>query len=85
MLNDNRLSEIHDFPETDICFPNINIRGGVCYFLWTRDNKGDAKVYNYSKSVEPTFSIRPLKEQGCDVFVRFNQAISILKKVQQLN
>ena len=38
MLNDNRMSKLHDFPDTSDCFPGINIRGGVCYFLWEKDS-----------------------------------------------
>lgn len=41
MLNDKHLRIIHDFPETSDCFPGINIRGGVCYFLWNRDQQGN--------------------------------------------
>jgi len=41
MLNDKRISEIHDYPETSDCFPGLNIRGGVCYFLWDKEHKGN--------------------------------------------
>ena len=34
MLSDPHLEEIHDFPNTEDCFPGVNIRGGICYFLW---------------------------------------------------
>ena len=41
MLDDVHIKELHDFPITDECFPGVNIRGGVCYFLWDRayDNR----------------------------------------------
>lgn len=82
MLGDARLAEIHDYPETDMVFPGINIRGGVCYFLWDRDHSGDARVVNYSKSSEAVVATRPLLEDGVDTFVRYNKAVSILRKVQ---
>src|SRR3989338_1174985 len=48
MLNDNRLCEIHDFPEASDCFPGVQIKGGVHYFLWSRDYKGETcKVVTY--------------------------------------
>ena len=81
MLHDNRIMEIHDFPETKECFPGLNIRGGICYFLWNKDYNGECRVVNYSKEsmYETT---RPLLEDGCSVFIRYNQAISIFHKVQ---
>ena len=41
MLKDTRIKELHDFPDTSDCFPGLNIRGGVCYFLWDKEHKGD--------------------------------------------
>lgn len=81
MLHDNRLKIIHDFQETDDCFPGLNIRGGVCYFLWDSLYKGDCLVVNHIKGEEIVMR-RPLLEKGCEVFIRHNSSISILKKVQ---
>lgn len=83
MLHDDRISIIHDFPETDLCFPGINIRGGVCYFLWEREHHGNAKIYNHTSLNPVDMTIRPLLEPGTTVFIRHNRAISILKKVQE--
>ncbi len=83
MLNDNRMAEIHDFPETSDCFPGINIRGGVCYFLWAKDNKGGCKITNYKGGRGNQAVVRPLMEPGTKVFIRYNEAISIIKKVQK--
>ena len=35
MLSNEKISQIHDFPNTSDCFPGVNIRGGICYFLAT--------------------------------------------------
>ena len=82
MLSDKRLSELHDFPDTSDCFPGINVRGGVCYFLWDSSYHGDCKVITHKsgKTLPPMW--RPLKESGLDIFVRYNEAISILRKVE---
>ena len=34
MLNDKNIAILHDFLNPKQVFPNTNIRGGVCYFLW---------------------------------------------------
>lgn len=84
MLSDDRLSIIHDFPETEDCFPGINIRGGVCYFLWDYHHHGDCTVVNHKDGLQTTV-VRPLLENGAETFIRYNAAISILKKVQALH
>jgi len=85
MLGDTRLAEIHDFPETSDCFPGVNIRGGVCYFLWNREHKGYCHISNYKNGIVIDESVRPLLESSSEVFIRYNQAISILHKVKSFN
>lgn len=82
ILTDQRISEIHDFPITSDCFPGLNIRGGVCYFLWDNSHKGDCKVFNYKKRELISSIKRPLLEENNNTFIRYNQAISILRKVK---
>ena len=85
MLNDKRMAEIHDFPETSDCFPRLNIRGGVCYFLWDKEHNSDCKVTNYKSGLNISRITRPLLEVNVDIFIRYNRAISILRKVKKLS
>ena len=83
MLHDKSLRIIHDYPEASDCFSGVQIKGGICYFLWDRDNQGPCAVTTHrGDSIGKTVS-RPLLEEGCDVFIRYNEAISILHKVQK--
>ncbi len=84
MLSDKRLQIIHDFPETSDCFPGLNIRGGICYFLWSRDFSGDCTVYNHKQEAVNMLT-RPLLEKGATTFIRYNSAVSILQKVSALH
>ena len=79
-----RLSIIHDFPETADCFPSLNIRGGVCYFLYNKEHTGNATISNHKNSSIDTMN-RPLLENGAETFIRYNKAVSILQKVKKLN
>jgi site-specific DNA-methyltransferase (adenine-specific) len=81
MLNDERIREIHDFGNAGDCFPGVAIEGGVCYFLWNRDNKGLCSVYSHFQNQIIGISERPLLEVGSDVFIRYNEVISIIRKV----
>lgn len=85
MLNDTRLSQLHDFPNTNDCFPGLNIRGGVCYFLWEKDFNGECTITTHSGEELSKPTKRPLLEVGNDIFIRYNEAISIYKKVKKHN
>lgn len=78
MLSDNRITCLVDYPDSRDCFANVNIAGGICYFLWNRDQTGDCKVVNVT-SRESSVSIRKLNQ--FPVFVRANKAIKIIDKV----
>jgi site-specific DNA-methyltransferase (adenine-specific) len=81
MLNDNRISKIVDYFDSTECFPGVDISGGVCYFLWEKEFKGNCEVTTIRKG-ERSVLVRPLLENDCDSFIRFNEAISILRKIQ---
>lgn len=81
MLHDNKIKVIHDYPEASDCFNGVQIKGGVSYFLWDRDYTGNCAVYSHKGSQISGPVIRPLLEQGCDTFIRYNEAIDILHRV----
>lgn len=81
MLSDKRLEKIVDYPISSECFPGVEIKGGVCYFLWNKDYNDECKITTIRNNVSSTMK-RPLLEKGCDTFIRYNEAISVLRKVQ---
>jgi len=78
MLHDHHISHLVDYPIASDVFPGVKVIGGVCFFLWERDYKGHCQVTTHMND-KPDTMTRPLDE--FDTFVRFNKAISILKKV----
>jgi site-specific DNA-methyltransferase (adenine-specific) len=81
MLNDNRLRSIDDYLSASDVFPGVGLKGGVCFFLWDRDNSGQCRVTTHFKDWPDSTATRQLLEKGADVFIRFNEGLSILKKV----
>lgn len=81
MLADAHLRSIDDYLTASDVFTGIGLKGGVCYFLWDRDNPGSCRVTTHFKDWPVSTAIRPLVENGVDIFVRFNEGLSILKKV----
>jgi len=81
MLSDNRLRSIHDYLSAADVFPGVGLKGGVCYFLWDKENPGPCQVSTNFKNWPVSESTRPLLENGADIFIRFNEGLSILRKV----
>jgi len=78
MLADKRLRVLVDYPKADEIFPGVLIGGGVSYFLWDSKYDGLCSV-TVMRNGEESFSLRDLNQH--DVFVRSNEALSILEKV----
>ena len=85
MLNDSRIRVLHDFLDASECFPGVDIKGGVSYFLWDRDNKGKCKVFTHENNEIISEMERSLLEKDNDTFIRYNEAIPILEKVRSHN
>ena len=81
MLTDDRLRSIDDYLSASDVFPGVGLKGGICFFLWDRENPGPCLVTTHFKDEAPSTASRQLLEEGVDVFIRFNEGLSILKKV----
>ena len=86
MLNDPHISELHDFIKTDLVFQNINIRGGLCYFLWDKNydnNTNLTNVFSYIDDLNPLLKKRSLRTEGSDILIRHSIGIDIIDKVNK--
>lgn len=79
MLQDSRIRKIVDFPNAAEAFPGVDIKGGVCYFLWSRDDKGTCAVT--TKRGDSTIGPIDRGLNELDVFVRDSSALEILHRV----
>ena len=79
MLGDRRMRELVDYPAANDVFPGVEVKAGVCYFLWDGAHNGDCIVTTVRGGdvVGPI----PRKLGEYDVFVRDGRAVSILHKV----
>lgn len=83
MLKDRHIRKLVDYPVSSECFSGVEIKGGVCYFLWDRDNTGICQVSTVRNGVVNNTE-RELLENGTNTFIRYNEAISIYRKVASL-
>ncbi len=82
MLGDKRIRSLTDYPVSREVFPSVEVKGGICFFLWDRDFQGDASVTNMRGGTVTGPMLRNLGE--FDVFVRDYRAVTILRKVLAL-
>jgi site-specific DNA-methyltransferase (adenine-specific) len=81
MLNDDRVRKLVDNEKSSNVFPGVDIAGGICYFLWDRDNRGPCEITNqYDNNSFKTE--RALNE--FNVLIRHGLGVSIVKKVSEV-
>lgn len=84
MLNDIHLRELHDWLKPEDIFPDTNIRGGVCYFLWDKnyeDSENLTRVVTHENNLVTSDIMRSMKIPGVDIFTRDNIAVNVLYKI----
>lgn len=78
MLADKRIRKLVDFENSNDVFPGVDVAGGICYFLWDRDNQGSCEVTNFIDGNQVK-SERALNE--FTILIRHSKAIPIIRKV----
>jgi len=79
MLSEGHLRELCDYQDSGEAFPGVQIKGGVCFFLWSHSHSGSCNVTRILHNSANRQENRILDE--FDVFVRDEQAVRILRKV----
>jgi site-specific DNA-methyltransferase (adenine-specific) len=80
MLSGGQIVELHDFPISKEVFPGVDVKGGICHFLWDGNYRGDTE-YSITRGDQKHGPVRR-KLDEFDVFVRNDKAVDILRKVQ---
>ncbi len=81
MLNSKKIRVINDYIDSKDCFIGVDINGGICYFLWDKNYNGTCKFISRRKNIV-SISERRLNE--FNIFIRHNEAVSIIHKVVEL-
>jgi site-specific DNA-methyltransferase (adenine-specific) len=79
-LADRRMATLFDFPNGQEVFPTVNIKGGVCYFLWDAAHDGPCRVVTVREGERVDDVSRTLDE--FDVFIRSQASLEILRQVR---
>lgn len=81
MFSDHHFKIFHDHKRSTDCFKNVDIKGGVCYFLWDKNFKGKCKYFSHKVNNEINITNRYLFEKNMDFCFRDPELIPIYKKV----
>ena len=79
MLSDKSMEKLFDYVDGHECFPTVDIAGGVCYFLWNRNYKGNCNVTTHFNG-KVTELARDLSKEG-ELFIRHKEELSIIDKI----
>lgn len=85
MLQSNKFKIIHDFENASECFPGVEIKGGVNYFLWDRNYNGKCKYYFHPVSNKNALLREDyLDSMSAGIVVRDPSAYDILSKIKTI-
>lgn len=82
MMSSRKISKLVDYVHSADIFHGIDLSGGICYFLWDNHFNGDCDYTSVFNNNEVKAN-RDLNE--FPIFVRYNEALSIIKKVGAYN
>ena len=83
MLSCNQVKYLHDYPVSYDCFSDVEIKGGICYYLIDKGYNGKCSFSRHDGNLIQTTE-RFLKEARCNVLIRFDALIDIFRKVLQV-
>jgi site-specific DNA-methyltransferase (adenine-specific) len=80
MLSNRQLRYLVDYPNTQECFPEADISGGVSYFLWDQGYDGPCRISSIQNGELLDQPADRLLDEH-DTLVRYNTGVDIVRKV----
>lgn len=84
MIEDKRMEKLFDFVDSHQVFSNVEIKGGICYFLWNKGWHSECTITTYVTDMEtPLVDRRYLKDNNEDLFIRDPRIMHIKNRVSE--
>ena len=80
MLQSNHFVEMHDYLDANQCFPGVEIKGGVNYFLYEKGYEGKCHYFLNAKDIVYS-RFDYLDNVGAGIVIRDPLALSVLSKI----
>jgi len=80
MFTGKRISHMVDYTKMSTAFPGVDFEGGVGYFLWEREYKGDCEYTLVQAEERHPMVTRDFAAH--DIFIRDHRALAIFEKIR---
>ncbi len=84
MIADRHIKSFDLFIDSKKVFPSVDIKGGVCWFVWNKNHNDKAQI-TVTTSTESSSAERFLDDTGTGVFIPFSELSSVLSKVKSVD
>lgn len=78
----NHFEKIFNYPDNKVLFRNVEIAGGVNYFLYNKDYCEDTDFIQCREHSRSNVK-RPLFEENMDIIISMNEMVTVLEKVHK--
>ena len=79
LIKCNHFIKIEDYADASVCFPGVEIKGGICYFLFSESYNSKCNYVLHQN--EHVFSRIDFLDKGTGIIIRDGRALEILEKV----
>lgn len=76
------LMVMHDYTSCSDVFENVDIKGGVCYFLYSNNHSGYMKYFLHEKD-SVIEDMRKISDSDSGVMIRYPYLLSVIEKVNK--
>lgn len=84
-IHSNHFKVIHDFENSEDCFPGVSIMGGVNYFLYDKEYAGKCEYHYYLSNNKHSISKHDyLDSKNAGIVLRDPQSYSIIEKIEEI-
>ncbi len=83
-ISSNSFKIIHDYENASECFPGVEIKGGVNYFLCEKGYEGQCDYYFHSANGDVIQRFDYLDSKGAGIVIRDPKAYSIIGKIEKV-
>lgn len=83
-ISSNGFKTIHDYENASECFPGVEVKGGVNYFLYEKGYNGKCDYYFHSANGDITRRFDYLDSKEAGIVIRDPKAYSIIGKIDNV-